>query len=170
MLILCVSFLFYYYCKSRHSESPTEQEQPSGIGTGVSVQGHYGRICITMSKKYKSFLLKKSMKYHLIPSKHYRRASLFFSFTSKFVNQMVYWSLRTNKRKLKVWTTFWVKALEQPQSIVEKYVQTEPFLLKFIYSEKARNLGKSPLYFCPMQCQSKVRWRFHKILWPSQNL
>ena len=24
--------------------------------------------------------------------------------------------------------------------------------------------------FCPMQCQSKVRWRFRKILWPSQNI
>ena len=26
---------------------------------------------------------------------------------------------------------------------------------------------KSPPYFCPMQCQSKVRWRFCKIVWPS---
>ena len=42
-------------------------------------------------------------------------------------------------------------------------------LLKFIYSEKARK-------FCEiftlhlMYCQSKVRWRFRKILWPSQNI
>ena len=38
----------------------------------------------------------------------------------------------------------------------------------FIYSEP-QNFSKSPPYFCPMQCQSKVSWRFRKILWPSQN-
>ena len=42
--------------------------------------------------------------------------------------------------------------------------------LKFIYSEKASNFAKSPPYFCPMQCQSKVRWRFRKIFLPSQNI
>ena len=41
------------------------------------------------------------------------------------------------------------------------------------------NFAKSSPYFCPiyvvpvkydMSCQSKVRWRFRKILWPSQNI
>ena len=44
-------------------------------------------------------------------------------------------------------------------------------LLKFIYSEKAmQNFVIASPYFCPMLCQSKVRWRFCKILWPSQNI
>ena len=34
---------------------------------------------------------------------------------------------------------------------------------------KPQNFAKSPSYFCPMQCQSKVRRRFHKILCASQN-
>ena len=39
--------------------------------------------------------------------------------------------------------------------------------LKFIYSEKATQFCE---ILCPMLCQSKVRWRFRKILWPSQNI
>ena len=35
---------------------------------------------------------------------------------------------------------------------------------------RPQNFAKSPPYFGPMQCQSKVRWRFCKILWPSQNV
>ena len=78
-------------------------------------------------KKYEALLLNKAMKYHLIPSKHYRRASLFFSVLHQ--NLLTKWYiglLEQKKIKHKVWTTFWVRALEQPQSIVEKYVQTEP--------------------------------------------
>ena len=39
-----------------------------------------------------------------------------------------------------------------------------------IFWEGHKIFTKSPPYFCPMQCQSKVRWRFCKILWPSQNI
>ena len=35
---------------------------------------------------------------------------------------------------------------------------------------RPQNFVKYPPYFCPMQYQSKVRWRFCKILWPSQNI
>ena len=36
------------------------------------------------------------------------------------------------------------------------------------YIWRPQNCAKSSPYFCPMLCQSKVRWRFRKILWPSQ--
>ena len=32
------------------------------------------------------------------------------------------------------------------------------------------NFLKSPPYFCLQYIQTKVRWRFRKILWPSQNI
>ena len=50
------------------------------------------------------------------------------------------------------------------------------FRLKFIYSEKAtkflRNLHLTFDYSTSIlqYIQSKVRWRFRKILWPSQNI
>ena len=36
-------------------------------------------------------------------------------------------------------------------------------ILKFVYSEKATK-------FCLQYIQTKVKWRFRKILWPSQNI
>ena len=35
---------------------------------------------------------------------------------------------------------------------------------------RSQNFAKSSPYFCPMKCQSKVRWRLRKILWFSQNI
>ena len=43
------------------------------------------------------------------------------------------------------------------------------FIVKFIYSEKA-NFAKSSPYFWLQYIQSKVSWRFRKIVWPSQNI
>ena len=46
---------------------------------------------------------------------------------------------------------------------------TRAIQLKFIYFEKATKfceISTSP----PIQCQSKVRWRFRKILWPFQKI
>ena len=42
--------------------------------------------------------------------------------------------------------------------------------VKFTYSDKATNFGKSPPNICPMYCQSNNWWRFCQILWPSQNI
>ena len=36
--------------------------------------------------------------------------------------------------------------------------------------KRPQNFAKFSPYFRPMQCQSKVRWRYRKILWPSQNI
>ena len=41
--------------------------------------------------------------------------------------------------------------------------------LKFIYL-RPHNFTKSPPYLCLYVLQTKVRWRFRKILWPSQNI
>ena len=121
-LITTVNPVIVKALRSRSSQVPQQWYRSLSLSIGPLWSALYNNF-----KKYEALLLNKSMKYHLIPSKHYRRASLFFSFTSKFVNQMVYWSLRTKKKiKHKGWMTFWVRALEQPQSIVEKYVQTEP--------------------------------------------
>ena len=49
MLIL-LSFLFYYYCKSGYSESPTEQEQPSG--TAVVQESQYRATMAGFVKQY----------------------------------------------------------------------------------------------------------------------
>ena len=35
---------------------------------------------------------------------------------------------------------------------------------------RSQNLAKSPPDFCLQYTQAKVRWRFRKILWPSQNI
>ena len=35
---------------------------------------------------------------------------------------------------------------------------------------RPQNFAKSPPIFCPMYCQSNNWQRFHKILWPSQNI
>ena len=35
---------------------------------------------------------------------------------------------------------------------------------------RPQNFAKSPPYFCLQYIQTKVRWRFCKILWPSQNI
>mgnify|MGYP006863931207 CR=1 FL=1 len=43
-------------------------------------------------------------------------------------------------------------------------------MLKFVYWEKGTNFAKSSPYFCLQYIQTKVRGRFHKILWPSQNI
>ena len=46
------------------------------------------------------------------------------------------------------------------------YWNGRSLLLKFIYSEKATK-------FCEIStvdCQSNLRWRFRKIIWPSQNI
>ena len=42
--------------------------------------------------------------------------------------------------------------------------------VKFIYSEKTKNFAKFSPYFWLQYTQSKVRGRFRKILWPSQNI
>ena len=57
---------------------------------------------------------------------------------------------------------------------LEQFIQTvkgqNNFFIKFIYSEKATTFCKMFTLFCPMYCQSKIRGRFRKILWPSQNI
>ena len=35
---------------------------------------------------------------------------------------------------------------------------------------RPQNIAKSPTYFCPQYIQTKVMWRFCKILWSSQNI
>ena len=35
---------------------------------------------------------------------------------------------------------------------------------------RPQNFAKSPPYFCLYVLQTKVRWRYRKILWPSQNI
>ena len=35
---------------------------------------------------------------------------------------------------------------------------------------RPQNFAKSPLHICLQYIQTKVRWRFRKILWPSQNM
>ena len=54
--------------------------------------------------------------------------------------------------------------------ISRSYVTPVGQRLKLIYSEKATNFSKSSPYFWLQYIQSKVRWRFRKILWPSQNI
>ena len=54
--------------------------------------------------------------------------------------------------------------------ISRSYVTPVGQRLKLIYSEKATNFSKSSPYFWLQYIQSKVRWRFHKILWLSQNI
>ena len=44
------------------------------------------------------------------------------------------------------------------------------FKLTDVYSEKATNFAKYPPYFCVQYIQTKVRWRFRKILRPFQNI
>ena len=35
---------------------------------------------------------------------------------------------------------------------------------------RPQNFAESPPYLCLQYIQAKVRWRFRKILWPSQNI
>ena len=49
----------------------------------------------------------------------------------------------------------------------ENYLRTAT---QFCQYTIIQNFVKSPPYFRPMLCQSKVRWRLRKILWPSQNI
>ena len=42
--------------------------------------------------------------------------------------------------------------------------------VKFIYSEKATKFCEISYLLLLQYTQSKVRWRFRKILWPSQNM
>ena len=53
-----------------------------------------------------------------------------------------------------------------PGKFWEKIVK----LLKFIYSEKATKFCEIFSLILSYVVQSKVRWRFHKILWPPQNI
>ena len=45
-----------------------------------------------------------------------------------------------------------------------------PKNMMLIPLRRPKKFAKSSTYFCPMQCQSKVRLIFSKILWPSQNI
>ena len=55
-------------------------------------------------------------------------------------------------------------------SISKKLMFYIYWLVKFIYSEKATKFCKiSTLNLTTSSTQSNLRWRFHKILWPSQN-
>ena len=49
-------------------------------------------------------------------------------------------------------------------------VVSNGYLLMFKYSEKATKFCEIFILVSPMKCQSKVSWRFRKILWPSQNI
>ena len=45
------------------------------------------------------------------------------------------------------------------------------FGVKSLYIlRRPQNFAKSPPYFCLQYIKTKVGWRFHKILWPSQNI
>ena len=54
------------------------------------------------------------------------------------------------------------------RQLVYKRIFIFPIWISYIL-RRPQNFAKSSLYFCPMLCQSKVRWRFRKILWRSQN-
>ena len=43
-------------------------------------------------------------------------------------------------------------------------------LIKFIYSEKATKICEISTLLCLQVLQTKVRWRFRNILWPSRNV
>ena len=44
------------------------------------------------------------------------------------------------------------------------------FELKFIYSDKTTKFCEISTVDLSYVCQSNLQWRFHKILWPSQNI
>ena len=52
-------------------------------------------------------------------------------------------------------------------TIVYVYCWVDKF---HIFWEGHKNLAKSSPNFWPQNTQSKVRWRFHNFLWPSQNI
>ena len=60
--------------------------------------------------------------------------------------------------------TFWCCYMD-----IDSLWPTIRFLLKFIYSEKATKFCELT-YFWLQYIRSKVRGRFRKILWPSQNI
>ena len=43
-------------------------------------------------------------------------------------------------------------------------------MVKFIFLRRPQNFAKSSPYFWLALHRTKVRWRFRKILWPSQNM
>ena len=49
-------------------------------------------------------------------------------------------------------------------------IQEGFLMLKFIYLRRPQNFEKSPPNFWLALHRTKVRWRFSKILWPSQNI
>jgi hypothetical protein len=49
------------------------------------------------------------------------------------------------------------KILRSLEQFIQTVIGQKYFLVKFTYSEKATKFAKSIPYFCPMQCQSKVR-------------
>ena len=58
-----------------------------------------------------------------------------------------------------------------PQSLTmiqsKTYSLNEVTMLKFIYSEKATKFCETSIFWLALH-RTKVRWRFRKILWPSQ--
>ena len=54
--------------------------------------------------------------------------------------------------------------------LVRVWYQNQQCKLKFMFSEKATKFCEIFPFFCRMYCQSKVRGRFRKILWPSHNI
>ena len=68
-------------------------------------------------------------------------------------------------------TTVWQEINKWKNLWVESQVQQCSSILKFIYSEKATKFCKiSTLLLSYVVPVKKVRWRFRKILWPSQNI
>ena len=49
-------------------------------------------------------------------------------------------------------------------------IQEGFLMLKFIYLRRPQNFEKSPPNFWLALHRTKVRWRFPKLLWPSQNI
>ena len=50
------------------------------------------------------------------------------------------------------------------------WVETLTFKVHICILRKPQNFAKSPPYFSLALHRAKVRWSFHKILWPSQNI
>jgi hypothetical protein len=61
----------------------------------------------------------------------------------------------------------WIKVQSKINTIeiLETWAHQSSCILR-----RPQNFAKSSPYFCPMKCQSKARWRFCKVLWPSQNI
>jgi hypothetical protein len=94
-------------------------------------------------------------------------ADYFFKLGLKFVGWYDIWCWKIwNKSNSINGQCIVLNALPQFQILKEIYW----LMLKFIYSEKATKFCEIPPYVCLYVQLTKVKWRFRKILWPSQDI